>query len=63
MGYPAIIVAYLGRLNPIRIVLAGLLMALLYLGGEMAQMQLELSVTITVFSKAYYSFSYSRQMC
>jgi ABC-type uncharacterized transport system permease subunit len=46
-GYAAIIVAYLGRLNPIGIVLAGLLMALLYLGGEMAQMQLQLSVAIT----------------
>lgn len=46
-GYAAIIVAYLGRLNPIGIVLSGLLMALMYLGGEMAQMQLQLPVAIT----------------
>lgn len=46
-GYAAIIVAYLGRLNPIGIVLSGLLMALMYLGGEMAQMELQLPVAIT----------------
>ncbi|QIO05636.1 ABC transporter permease [Acinetobacter shaoyimingii] len=46
-GYAAIIVAYLGRLNPIGIVLSGMLMALMYLGGEMAQMQLQLPVAIT----------------
>lgn len=46
-GYAAIIVAYLGRLNPIGIVLSGFLMALIYLGGEMAQMQLQLPVAIT----------------
>ncbi|GAA5556049.1 hypothetical protein Asch01_00749 [Acinetobacter schindleri] len=46
-GYAAIIVAYLGRLNPIGIVLSGSFMALIYLGGEMAQMQLQLPVAIT----------------
>jgi len=46
-GYAAIIVAYLGRVNPIGIVLSGSLMALIYLGGEMAQMQLQLPVAIT----------------
>lgn len=46
-GYAAIIVAYLGRLNPIGIVLSGFFMALIYLGGEMAQMQLQLPVAIT----------------
>ena len=46
-GYAAIIVAYLGRLNPFGIVLSGLLMALIYLGGELAQMQLQLPVAIT----------------
>ncbi len=46
-GYAAIIVAYLGRLNPIGIELSGLLMALIYLGGELAQMQLQLPVAIT----------------
>ena len=46
-GYAAIIVAYLGRLNPFGIVLSGTFMALIYLGGEMAQMQLQLPVAIT----------------
>ena len=36
-GFTAIIVAFLGRLHPIGILLAGLLMALTYIGGEMAQ--------------------------
>lgn len=46
-GYAAIIVAYLGRLNPLGIVLSGLLMALLYLGGETAQLNLQLPAAIT----------------
>lgn len=41
-GFTAIIVAFLGRLNPIGILLAGLLMALTYIGGEMAQFMLGL---------------------
>lgn len=41
-GFTAIIVAFLGRLHPIGILLAGLLMALTYIGGEMAQTQLNL---------------------
>ncbi len=36
-GFTAIIVAFLGRLHPVGIALAGLLMALTYIGGEMAQ--------------------------
>lgn len=46
-GYAAIIVAYLGRLNPIGIVLSGFLMALLYIGGETAQLNLQLPSAIT----------------
>ncbi|HSC83195.1 MAG TPA: ABC transporter permease [Pseudomonas sp.] len=46
-GYAAITVAFLGRLNPIGILCAGLLMALLYLGGENAQMQLNLPQSLT----------------
>lgn len=46
-GFAAIIVAFLGRLNPIGIVLAGLLMALLYLSGEAAQLQLNLPPATT----------------
>jgi general nucleoside transport system permease protein len=41
-GFTAIIVAFLGRLNPLGILLAGLLMALTYIGGEMAELQLGL---------------------
>jgi ABC-type uncharacterized transport system permease subunit len=41
-GFTAIIVAFLGRLNPFGIVLAGLLMALTYVGGEIAQLNLQL---------------------
>lgn len=42
-GFTAIIVAFLGRLNPIGAVFAGLLLALTYLGGEAAQTSLQLS--------------------
>src|SRR6056297_2554088 len=41
-GFTAIIVAFLGRLHPLGILLAGLLMALTYIGGELAQMNLQL---------------------
>ena len=46
-GYAAITVAFLGRLNPIGIVFSSLLMALLYLGGENAQMAMNLPQAIT----------------
>ena len=46
-GFAAIIVAFLGRLNPIGIVLAGLLMSLLYLSGEAAQIELNLPPATT----------------
>jgi len=46
-GYSAIIVAFLGRLNPIGILLSGLLMALLYLAGDLAQMSLGMPSSIT----------------
>jgi len=39
-GFTAIIVAFLGRLHPVGILLAGLLMALTYIGGELAQFTL-----------------------
>ncbi|MCA0846563.1 ABC transporter permease [Salipiger thiooxidans] len=41
-GFTAIIVAFLGRLNPFGILAAGLLMALTYIGGELAQLMLGL---------------------
>ena len=49
-GFTAIIVAFLGRLNPLGIVLAGFLMALTYVGGEMASTNLGLpDAAIQVF--------------
>lgn len=42
-GFTAIIVAFLGRLNPLGVVVAGLMLALSYLGGEGAQVALGLS--------------------
>ena len=41
-GFTAIIVAFLGRLNPIGILFAGLLMALTYVGGNAAESSLGL---------------------
>ena len=41
-GFTAIIVAFLGRLHPMGILLAGLLMALTYIGGDLAQLMLRL---------------------
>ncbi|GAA6208586.1 ABC transporter permease [Cognatishimia sp. WU-CL00825] len=49
-GFTAIIVAFLGRLHPVGILLAGLLMALTYIGGEIAQANLALpAAAIQVF--------------
>ena len=42
-GFTAIIVAFLGRLNPIGIFFSGFLLALSYLGGEAAQVTLGIS--------------------
>ena len=39
-GFTAIIVAFLGRLHPVGILLAGLFMALTYIGGELASLML-----------------------
>jgi simple sugar transport system permease protein len=41
-GFTAIIVAFVGRLDPVGIVFAGLLMSLLYLGGDSAQISMGL---------------------
>lgn len=46
-GYAAIIVAFVGRLHPGGIILSSLLMALLYLGGESGQMNLDLPSAVT----------------
>ena len=46
-GFAAIIVAFVGRLHPFGILLASLLMSLLYLGGESAQIGLALPSAVT----------------
>ena len=49
-GFTAIIVAFLGRLHPVGILLAGLLLALTYIGGELAQLTMNLpAATVQVF--------------
>ena len=56
-GFTAIIVAFLGRLHPAGIVLAGLLMALVYIGGSTAQISMSLpSATIAVFQGMFLFF-------
>ena len=46
-AWVAIIVAFIGRLSAFGIVLGGLLLALLYIGGESAQMLLNLPAALT----------------
>lgn len=49
-GFTAIIVAFLGRLNPVGILLAGVVLAGTYIGGENAQFILKLpAAAVTVF--------------
>ncbi len=46
-GFTAIIVAFLGRLHPVGILLAGLLVALTYLGGESGQISMGMPKAVT----------------
>ena len=46
-GFTAIIVAFVGRLHPVGALFAGLLIALSYLGGENAQITLNLPIAVT----------------
>ncbi len=46
-GFAAIIVAFLGRLQPLGVLLGGLLLALTYLGGEALQSDLNLPKAVT----------------
>ncbi|CAG9001310.1 MAG: hypothetical protein CENE_03328 [Candidatus Celerinatantimonas neptuna] len=46
-GYAAIIVAYLGRLNPFGVIFAAFFMGILYLGSDLAQISLGLPTAIT----------------
>lgn len=47
-GFTAIIVAFLGRLSPVGILIAGLVLALTYIGGESAQITLKLPFDMTL---------------
>ncbi len=46
-GFAAIIIAFLGRLHPVGVTIASLLMALMFLGGESLQMNLNLPKAVT----------------
>jgi simple sugar transport system permease protein len=46
-GFTAIIVAFLGRLNPVGILIAGLFLALTFIGGEGAQVTLKVPLDLT----------------
>ena len=46
-GFTAIIVAFLGRLNPLGIIASGFVLALTYLGGEAAQLTIGISDKVT----------------
>ncbi len=46
-GFAAIIVAYVGRLHPVGVLFSALILALSYLGGETAQIKLNLPLAVT----------------
>ena len=46
-GFTAIIVAFLGRLNPVGILVAGLFLALTFIGGEGAQITMKIPLDLT----------------
>ena len=46
-GFAAIIVAFVGRLHPLGIVFAALLMSMFYIGGELAQSRLGMPKSVT----------------
>jgi simple sugar transport system permease protein len=46
-GFTAIIVAFLGRLNPVGALVAGVFVAITFIGGENAQIMLRLPLDAT----------------
>src|SRR6201987_5938725 len=46
-GFTAIIVAFLGRLNPVGILIAGLFLALTFIGGENAEIAIKVPLDLT----------------
>jgi len=55
-GFSAIIVAFLGRLNPLGVILAGLVLAITYVGGEVAQTTIGLPKAATGLFQALMLF-------
>ena len=55
-GFTAIIVAFLGRLHPLGIIVAGLVLAVSYVGGEIAQMTIGLPQAATGMFQAMMLF-------
>ena len=55
-GFTAIIVAFLGRLHPVGVLLAGLVMALTYLGGEAAQILIGVPSAVTGLFQGFLLF-------
>jgi len=56
-GFTAIIVAFLGRLTPVGILLAGFVMALTYIGGESAQIKMNLPSAVTGVFQGMFLFA------
>lgn len=56
-GFAAIIVAFVGRLHPLGVGVAGVAMALLYIGGELAQSRLGLPALLTGVMQGVLLFS------
>jgi len=46
-GFAAIIVAFVGRLHPVGVVFAAVLMSMLYIGGELSQSRMGLPKALT----------------
>ena len=55
-GFTAIIVAFLGRLNPLGIVFGGIVLAATYVGGEIAQTTVKLPQAATGMFQALLLF-------
>ncbi|WP_353148599.1 ABC transporter permease [Pollutimonas bauzanensis] len=56
-GFAAIIVAFVGRLHPIGVIFSSFVMALLYIGGELAQSRLGMPSAITGIFQGILLFS------
>ena len=57
-GFAAIIVAFVGRLTPLGCIPDSFIMALFYLGGELAQSRLGFRLRLRAFIRGFCSFSF-----